>query len=642
MSLPSYSAPVYEPISVVDDFHDVPRLGRPSDISLLASSEREESVHYIYGVLFISFFICSVFVTWAMVILIFHCIGPKLVGFLSGSPFRAPKQVCNGKTRPFRRPRRVRITFLICASMVITFTILLVTKGLYSVNTAVDTLYDSTMDVQDIVKEGNEIADNLFNVGDDTEGIRDSVVVDLKTFCPAGDLSLIFGDDLAIIRVADALDELQDFIMGDLESLKEYLDEVQIGTEEVANAIDTYRQWKYQPLYFAPLVLLCTVFILGTALAWRESSPSPFRCIQSFICLPFFIAFIVLAWILAFFVAIGSVMNADACSGGVPASPDNTIMSFFAKSPIAQEQLLYTAVEYYVQGCNTDDPFEFISTYQVQLENALTESKSLMDTLRGLDIEELSQLCGNDVSASVTGFQQLDLNMRVLLESAKQTVNLVSCNRINPLYVQTFHEAICTHSMTGLSWLMACLITISVCGMTMIMLRSSWLHVKHPSSYTAFPSAQSMIAPPYEDALANGSILVTANSRVLQSLASASFDSSSRSVTSRNSSMPIPPPLLPQMHTAESRDYPSPRALAGNESIEVSIHSTPSRQSGVQTPQSAAHTPSSLSRTSRSATHAPRSGQSDVALGNRKDLQASPRPDEDPLSWEKFPRSFSK
>jgi hypothetical protein len=71
---------------------------------------------------------------------------------------------------------------------------------------------------------------------------------------------------------------------------------------------------------------------------------------------------------------------------------------------------------------------------------------------------------------------------------AKDAQQLLACDRLNPLYVQTFHESACQQSPVGALWIWGCLLGIACCGMTMIMLRSAILPIRYLDP-TAFGAA---------------------------------------------------------------------------------------------------------------------------------------------------------
>jgi hypothetical protein len=58
-------------------------------------------------------------------------------------------------------------------------------------------------------------------------------------------------------------------------------------------------------------------------------------------------------------------------------------------------------------------------------------------------------------------------------QAAEDGLDLLSCERIVPIYAQVVYTGACNHSVTGLTWMFSSLLVISTFGMIMIMLRSS-------------------------------------------------------------------------------------------------------------------------------------------------------------------------
>jgi hypothetical protein len=70
-------------------------------------------------------------------------------------------------------------------------------------------------------------------------------------------------------------------------------------------------------------------------------------------------------------------------------------------------------------------------------------------------------------------------NLKLLKQQADRSLDLVKCENINDLYVNTFHEAGCTYSVDAMAWIFTSSLAISVCGLIMIMLRSAYYPVQH-------------------------------------------------------------------------------------------------------------------------------------------------------------------
>ena len=117
------------------------------------------------------------------------------------------------------------------------------------------------------------------------------------------------------------------------------------------------------------------------------------------------------------------------------------------------------------------------------LYNKLTHSvplilDSFVETI-GDNLATLQLQCGRQFDSVLKLVEDTNLNLRNLQKNANLALDLFQCRNINELYVNTVHEAGCTYSVDAMAWMLACSIVISVCGLTMIMLRSSY----YPEQY---------------------------------------------------------------------------------------------------------------------------------------------------------------
>ena len=119
---------------------NAPRFGHSDDISMLFSNENGASQGYIKGLIFAGGFILAIFLTWSLILLIFKCVGPRQLGFLSGARFKEPSYQEAGK---YRRPSRVRLVVLVAVIIFIVFTVLLVVKGITNIQDTFTTVSHS-------------------------------------------------------------------------------------------------------------------------------------------------------------------------------------------------------------------------------------------------------------------------------------------------------------------------------------------------------------------------------------------------------------------------------------------------------------------------------------------------------------------
>lgn len=95
------------------------------------------------------------------------------------------------------------------------------------------------------------------------------------------------------------------------------------------------------------------------------------------------------------------------------------------------------------------------------------------ETVAQVTPEQLSQECGAHYGPTLQLLNQMQTYTSILLESSLRSIELVSCDRIVPLYTSTIYEGTCETSITGITWIFASFFTISFFGMLMIMFRGA-------------------------------------------------------------------------------------------------------------------------------------------------------------------------
>ncbi len=110
------------------------------------------------------------------------------------------------------------------------------------------------------------------------------------------------------------------------------------------------------PYYYAVVVFvsififLTCLFVVGTILAWNQSSPMLFRCTLDRVLLPIFIFCGFLVWIFtSVFLTLG-VLNGDFCFD----TPDAQMNKILAQTLYHQSRVAYNVAYYYVNGCPSE------------------------------------------------------------------------------------------------------------------------------------------------------------------------------------------------------------------------------------------------------------------------------------------------
>ena len=94
-------------------------------------------------------------------------------------------------------------------------------------------------------------------------------------------------------------------------------------------------------------------------------------------------------------------------------------------------------------------------------------------------VATLEQLCGSDIGPLVNLTETFVSEAIVLTGLTAQILSIVRCDRILPIYTNTFFDGTCAYSITGVTWTFASFLVLGVMGMLMIMFRSSWLPTVH-------------------------------------------------------------------------------------------------------------------------------------------------------------------
>ena len=119
-----------------------------------------------------------------------------------------------------------------------------------------------------------------------------------------------------------------------------------------------------------------------------------------------------------------------------------------------------------------EDPWEFLRQYDTDLLNARTSIHDLTAALGNVSIARLNVLCNREFDV----FQALVVTVGDTIEAIQQTANkaldVVSCERIVPLYTRTVYTGTCDFSVKGFTWVVSASMVIAFAGMVMLTCRS--------------------------------------------------------------------------------------------------------------------------------------------------------------------------
>jgi hypothetical protein len=384
-----------------------------------------------------------------------------------------------------KRPFRVRIVFLVASVLLMISAFLFVVLGVANVDNATTTMGQSIQQAEELVQYTNQIAEELAEVGKNSVALRNSAVKELNNICPNNpNLAEMTGVDIMPIaeKAKTDLTMLATFISDGLKTLRESLTLIRSGLNNVDDGIEALDFWGWQmKLLAAGLFILPSFLIIGVGLVMLDFDIKPYQKAISYFIMPLFTLTVIITYVFCSVALPVAAASSDACSGGGVelGGPDDTLLTIYRNLRGDEKGILFLFAAFYTQRCLPEYyPFGILDRYFDDLDTAITSTDSFVETI-GDNLATLQLQCGRQFDSVLKLVEDTNLNLRNLQKNANLALDLFQCKNINELYVNTVHEAGCTYSVDAMAWMLACSIVISVCGLTMIMLRSSY----YPQQY---------------------------------------------------------------------------------------------------------------------------------------------------------------
>lgn len=456
-------------------FNAVPRFGHSSDITLIYDENGvnvSAAVDYVQGTLFVAGFCLVVFIIWILAILVLKCFG-KRAGIAAGHPF-----IDNGGST--KRHMRFRI-FMITSSLLIAISgIVFLVRGARSIGNAYDDIRDGSSGLNNIAKLIVNSTDEVIAFGENTVALRDNIVAELEQKVCTRDGSGGVADqfDQAATSVVNILTALQDFSKNELTDIRNtFSTEFNSISNDFSSASDTGESYS-QPSYIAgPVIAFGLLLTLGAYLAWKGPFIMAYFATQTWVVLPIFSLIIVVIAIVLAVTGTVLVANSDVCLGGESKSPEGFMEIVIQKAGFTGDTL--EATNYYIVNSCTGQ-----YTRKIDAENLLLELNDGLDS-----ISQLQALIENDSSSikticGVTDQRLSELN-GVMTDSVnaftdfvgitERAVDILQCDRINDIFVDFYHNALCTNIPYSLMWIFSTMMAVYILGMLIVVFRGALL-----------------------------------------------------------------------------------------------------------------------------------------------------------------------
>ena len=178
----------------------------------------------------------------------------------------------------------------------------------------------------------------------------------------------------------------------------------------------------------------------------------------------------------------------DFCTGGTDQTPDETVKAILKMQGFDENDIVSKAILFYISQCQTTDPWLFVNQYIDQITSANANVAMLNSTISSISVDQLSVVCGTDFSAIQLLLITMITNLSLLKQNADATLELLSCERIVPIYTSTVYKGTCNYSITGLTWSFTSFLILAFAGMLMLTFRSVFYEVDEEPEKSVHPS----------------------------------------------------------------------------------------------------------------------------------------------------------
>lgn len=476
---------LYTQSSGVQFLHELPRFGHGKDFAQLVSGSQSDQADYVLGILSIAFFILSIFIFWTIAIFTFRCMGRERVGLLAGRV----RVLCDEKGKPKHIPDTwpLRVSFMILCCIMIMLGFALVGPGLQSLSQTSTSTRKLNRDVKDVGVQSLLILETVRRVRWNIEDLNVSELVKTARDCPNAQNNTFTTDGNirdTIANVDREFEEMKRYLNEtNFESVQSRVYAVLDGTETIDVALTALEKndWIVRMFIMAFDVTVVFMFLAACAsLSGKIRAFPALRCMTMMLFLPIFVVSVALFWMTAIALGIGSLANADFCTGKVDnAGPEGTLAGIFdLRGMNRSNSAMYTSFEYFRSQCATRNPIETLYVYEDQIQRGISSATAFLNQAADIGVDEITRQCGSEVTPIIDSISLVEDNLGMLLGALRSTFELVSCAKLRPIYHQALYGTACSDSSNSLAILFSILLGMGVVGTVMITLRAAMFPLK--------------------------------------------------------------------------------------------------------------------------------------------------------------------
>jgi len=375
-------------------------------------------------------------------------------------------------------------------------------------------LRDSTVKVLD-----SNLCPNKYNLMSTLDAIGNDIVIpgvdNTSSYDLRDNLHIINQVEKGAVQIIEYLEILNNFILGLITNFETTYAQFIDKKDDVDYVLDEIQSnTKWLAYLVLPVGIFAFIFSFGTSLVWKDKSSTCFQKLQSWILLPLFLLMIILFVIVGLVIYPSGIVNSDFCLGadGLHITDNNTssgvddfinrntttlgvnnmntslrLLNDSTSNPSPEASIMailratniynidYSIIKYYIEGCRNKDPFADIRIYEQNLTNTRNQLTNFTNLLTNRNLlPQLEVSCQRNYTSVLTMLRNFTDVIDILRNFTGSALDLVNCQHVNKIYVSFVHDTTCRDVPTGITWMFATFIIISVCGVVMITLRSAW------------------------------------------------------------------------------------------------------------------------------------------------------------------------
>eukprot|EP00934_Nitzschia_sp_Nitz4_P007545 Nitzschia sp. Nitz4//scaffold1_size375055//99440//101442//NITZ4_000238-RA/size375055-augustus-gene-0.710-mRNA-1//-1//CDS//3329540931//7535//frame0 len=503
-----YNATEFYNTRAIEWMHSVsPRFGHSKNILSLMEGSDTQQKDYMRGLMASSLAMFCFFGVWMIVLLVFRCMGPYEVGFLSGRmrplpPKPSSRKNSNSNSRnngswnridasgsvsssgsaserwfgvavsaddvnweQMRRNKERWLKFLrscVCffGLAIIVSSLLMAKNGVKSLTSSLDDSRGSLSIADALADRAIELIDLVAEQNIETGAAVELLLEDINMMCPNLRPDGLC-TDLTDPSTCDFDDILDDSVMiSTIKHFQEadesiYYQELISGRADLVQFKDLVKDvddsavqfnWALFAAVVGSLTLagLCLVIVTGVLLrSWTA-----LNCIRNWLVVPTFSVLVVLSFIFSMLFVVGSMVVADLCVD----SPDSRILVILDRFRDELSSIAVEIASFYINDCPADAIPQELA---VQIEFVLNTIPTLGDfsDMVKQSATELQELCGFEDPTSLALVADVaNQQLCEIVDILDQIRLFFQCENWFPLYESTMYNAVCYDGTDGFAW----------------------------------------------------------------------------------------------------------------------------------------------------------------------------------------------